>query len=80
MSRPHDSLPPTSDAPRSLQHGVRKRLRTWRKLLVYGLVLVGIVLLLRFGPGAMLILVPIGVLLFGSALYAWARFKFRKKR
>jgi hypothetical protein len=40
----------------------------------------GAILLLRFGPGAVLILVPIGVLLFGSTLYAWMRIKMRGKR
>ncbi len=52
----------------------------WRRILVFSLTGLGVILLLRFGPGALLILVPVGVLLFGTALYAWVVLKRRGRR
>ena len=80
MSWREDPPPPTPEEQRSPRYWLGQLMGVWRTVLVFSLVGLGAILLLRFGPGAMLILVPVGVLLFGSTLYAWMRFKFRKKR
>lgn len=52
----------------------------WRKILVFSFAGLGVVLLLRFGPRAALILLPVGVLCFGTTLFAWVVLKMRGKR
>lgn len=75
-----DDQPPTPEQQRDPKYWMGQLWGVWKKILVFAFAGLGLVLLLRFGPGALLILVPVGVLLFGSALYAWARFRFRGKR
>jgi uncharacterized membrane protein len=71
--------PPTPQERQSPRYWLGQLWGVWRRILVFAFAGLGAVLLIRFGPGALLILVPVGVLLFGSALYAWARFRFRRK-
>ena len=80
MNRRVDEQPPTPEQQRDPKYWLGQLWGVWRKILVFAFVGLGIVLLLRFGPGALLIMVPVGVLLFGSALYAWLRFRFRRRR
>lgn len=75
-----DDQPPSAEEHRSPKYWFGQLWGVWRKILVFAFAGLGVVLLIRFGPGALLILVPVGVLLFGSALYAWMRIKMRRKR
>jgi uncharacterized membrane protein len=80
VSRLGNERPPTPEEQRDPKYWLGQLWGVWRKMLVFVFVGLGLVLLLRFGPGAVLILVPIGVLIFGSAIFAWARVKMRGKR
>lgn len=72
--------PPTPEEQRSPKYWLGQLWGIWRKILVFAFTGLGIVLLLRFGPGALLILVPVGVLLFGSLIFAGVRIWMRGKR
>ena len=72
--------PPTAEEQRSPKYWLGQLWGVWRKILVFAFVGLGLVLLLRFGPGALLILVPVGVLMFGSAVFAGVRIWMRGKR
>mgnify|MGYP000437795390 CR=1 FL=1 len=72
--------PPTVEEQRSPKYWFGQLWGIWRKILVFAFTGLGVVLLLRFGPGALLILVPVGVLLFGSLIFAGMRIWMRGKR
>ena len=80
MTSQRDHQPPTAEEQRSPRYWFGQLWGVWRKILVFAFAGLGLVLLIRFGPGAVLILVPVGVLLFGSALFAWMRIKLGRKR
>ncbi len=80
MTRRFEEHPPTPEQQRDPKYWLGQLWGVWQKILVFTFVGLGLVLLVRFGPGALFILVPVSVLLFGGAMYAWARFRFRKKR
>jgi uncharacterized membrane protein len=72
--------PPTPEEQRSPKYWLGQLWGIWRRVLVFAFAGLGVALLFRFGPGAMLILVPVGVLLFGSAIFAGVRIWMRGKR
>jgi uncharacterized membrane protein len=80
VSRPGSERPPTPEEQRDPKYWLGQLWGVWRKILLFAFVGLGAVLLLRFGPGAALILVPIGLLIFGSAIFAGVRIWMRGKR
>ena len=72
--------PPTPEEQRSPKYWVGQLWGVWRKILVFAFAGLGVALLFRFGPGALLILVPVAVLMFGSAIFAGVRIWMRGKR
>ena len=73
------SAPLEPDGPRDVRYWLGQLGAVWRRIIVFTLVGLGLVLLLRFGPRALLILVPVGVLLFGTTIFAWVVLKLRRK-
>jgi hypothetical protein len=77
-------IKPSQTSSPSEQRGPRYWLgQLWaliRKLLIFSFAGLGVVLLLRFGGKAAVIILPVLVLLFGTGLYTWLRVQMRKKK
>lgn len=72
--------PPTPEQQRDPKYWLGQLWGVWRKILVFIFAGAGAILLLRFGPKAVFILVPLGIVLFGGAMFAWMRMKIGGKR
>ena len=76
-------LPPTQP-PSVPKQGTRYWLgQLWgvlRKALIFSFAGFGMVLLARFAPKALIILIPVAAVLFGTGLYAWLRAMMKDKR
>jgi Flp pilus assembly protein TadB len=84
-TRPPSRLPPTpTQLPSAAKQGIRYWLgQLWsvlRKALIFAFAGFGIVLLARFAPKALIILIPLAFILFGTGLYSWLRAMMRDKR
>lgn len=77
---PSTSTPPPSAAKQGIRYWLGQLWAVFRKALIFAFAGFGVVLLARFAPKALIVLIPVAAVLFGTGLYSWLRAMMKDKR
>ena len=76
----HHQRPPPLLPKQGIRYWLGQLWAVIRKALIFAFAGFGIVLLARFAPKALIVLIPVAAVLFGTGLYSWLRAMMKDKR